>query len=163
MNDKSIFYAKDTSFNASGYEWHFGDGDSATGYHAVHLYPSNKTYKASLRIETGSGCKNELDSSLSITESGIKVNNGDVFALMAYPNPFSAVTTVQYYLSATTSIRINLMDMAGKQFSIIPGETEEQGTYQLDIIADRYNLHPGIYILKLETGDGYSTRELVKF
>lgn len=163
LNDRAVFYAHDSSFSASGYEWLFGDGDSATGYHAIHLYPSNKTYHAGLRIISTTGCRNEKDSSLAVAKSGIAEDNSPGPGLIAYPNPFSTVVTLKYYLSASTIIHLDLMDMAGKQFSIITGETEAQGLHQLDIIADRYTLHPGMYLLKLETGDGYYTKELVKF
>jgi gliding motility-associated-like protein len=49
-----------------GYEWLFGDGDTATGQNTVHTYAEGGTYDVTLRVYTEAGCFNDTTISIFI-------------------------------------------------------------------------------------------------
>jgi hypothetical protein len=160
---RAYLFAKDSSLSQLSYKWYLGDGDSAFGYHAAHLYPKNQTYMVKLKVTDSFGCINESDSTINITISNINVNYRDPFLISIFPNPFQSFTTIHYSLINKSKIQIGIFDMTGKEVGKVLNGNQNPGQYQLDIIAEKYHLQPGLYLLKFMLDDTMISRQLIKF
>jgi len=94
--------------------------------------------------------------------SGIKENTNPGLAVSVYPNPFSSSAIIQYNLIKPSKVTIALFDMAGKQIAAIKNESEESGSYEVEINSEKYRMPPGVYLLKFMTDDGFVSRQIVK-
>lgn len=162
-HDTTVFKAVDSLLPDASYRWKFGDGDSSIGHVTGHVYPKNKAYKVQLFITGTNGCIGELDSNLNVKFSGIEGPSTLLSDLKVYPNPFHTSTILQYNLETRQHVVIGLYDVAGKQIGTIMDATQESGTYNMDIHAEKYNLEPGIYLLKFTTGNGTVSRQVIRY
>jgi len=71
------------------------------------------------------------------------------FALVAYPNPFNATTTLQYALSQPSTVSLKVFDLLGREVRTLANEVHEAGTY--DVEFDGAALASSIYFARLET------------
>ena len=150
------------NLNYKSYSWNFGNGDTSEVEGPVYTYKADGLYKISLVVTNAYGCTNEYDSSISIAITGIKSNVPLVEGLNIFPNPFQSSTTIQYNLAQFTNVKIELDDITGKEIAQIVSENEKSGPYLLNIDADKYNLNPGVYLLKFILGSQYVSRSIVK-
>lgn len=68
-----------------------------------------------------------------------------------YPNPFNPSTKVKYSVPVSSTVKLTLFDVLGKEIArIFEGELEA-GEYETAISADAFTLSSGIYFIKLET------------
>jgi hypothetical protein len=152
----SYFHAADSSLADAQYLWKFGDGDSATGHLAKHLYPSNKTYTASLKVSSMNGCTNQHDSLLNVSVSGIDYNRNNTLNFSVYPNPFKTSCMVSYNLEKSTHITIGMYDITGQMIGLYCDENQISGKHHLAIDAEKYQVKPGIYLLKIISDESYT-------
>ncbi len=128
----------DTVFfeNTSGeypiWQWHFGDGATASGWHAAHVYPDEGLYPAQLTVENIERCKDtftrlievrglklELTAVREIVDRGTSVtlytNAGEAYSVLAwlpevrFPDP-SSVSQVVYADSTDTYFAVAISD-----------------------------------------------------
>lgn len=64
----------DTSLNAAGWQWSFGDGGQSNTQHPVHTYPGPGTYNVTLVITTPGGCSTTLQANNSVSITGLGAN-----------------------------------------------------------------------------------------
>jgi hypothetical protein len=158
----TFLHATDSSLKDASYKWQYGDGDSATGHLAKHIYTSNKKYNVSLRITNKNGCLGKKDSLVSITVSGIDNYHVENTTLNIFPNPFNSGTTVIYNLVKTSTVSIYLEDLHGKEISVINNQCQVPGKYQYEIDADKFHLKAGVYLLKFTVDKEVTSRNIVK-
>lgn len=92
--------------------------------------------------------------------TGILVNPApDDFNLKVYPNPFSDFTNIFYELKSAQNIRLSILDISGKEISVIVDRIVEPGSYNLQFHSG--NLKPGVYVLKLVTNSKIILRKLI--
>jgi hypothetical protein len=158
----TYLHAQDSSLTDPSYKWKYGDGDSATGHLAKHIYPKNKSYLVSLRVTGTNGCTSEYDSTIIVTVSGIGFDVKESNELHIYPNPFSSATTIEYTLENPSKVNIALMDVTGKQIGVFVDQNEVAGKYKFDINSEKYHLTPGVYFVKFMVNDKVLSRQVVK-
>jgi hypothetical protein len=74
-----------------------------------------------------------------------------------YPNPFNPSTTIRYALASAGFVRLNVIDMSGRQVaSLLNGE---QAAGMHSVIWSPDNLSSGSYFYVLESGDFRETRK----
>jgi hypothetical protein len=96
--------------------------------------------------------------------TGMKITGAnDIAGLQIYPNPFSASTTLEYNLKKESDVQISLTDITGKQTGIIADEKQHTGNYHFEINADKFNIKPGIYLLKFMIDGQVVCRDIVKY
>ncbi len=61
----------DTSLNAAGWQWSFGDGGHSTVQNPSHVYPGPGTYNVTLVITTPGGCTTTLQANNSVSITGL--------------------------------------------------------------------------------------------
>jgi hypothetical protein len=163
-NNRQVIFLNDNHGNIF-YSWIFGDSQFSLNSNPVHTYNSNGTYIVSCTITDVYGCSVRFDSIIQVYShiTGINENETRLTLMTLFPNPFHTFTNIQYSLDKTSDLKIELFDIAGKEMSMIKNEREAAGTYQLEINAEKYQMTPGIYLLKFTTADGYVSQRLVVY
>ncbi|MHB8843085.1 MAG: T9SS type A sorting domain-containing protein, partial [Candidatus Aquicultor sp.] len=72
--------------------------------------------------------------------------------LQNYPNPFNPSTTIEYSLSATSKVKLEVYDLLGRLVERIADKVESAGTKR--IVWSAKNLSGGMYIIKMAAVDG---------
>ncbi|MBT8400395.1 MAG: T9SS type A sorting domain-containing protein, partial [Rhodothermia bacterium] len=73
----------------------------------------------------------------------------------AYPNPFSASTTVTYYLASSQDVRMRVYDLLGREVSTLVAAPQVAGPHRIEF--DAASLSNGLYVVRLETPAGVSS------
>jgi hypothetical protein len=147
-----------TSVNASGYHWDFGDPASGNQNNSSLLNPAHEysvpgTYFVSLLA--GNEClADEAFDTLVITETGIK--NPEDYLVKVFPNPVRDVLSIQmdedhHFLT------YELSSLEGKKY--LSGEMK--AVNGLTQIAGMSMLAPGIYILVLKGEEKQIKRKII--
>lgn len=90
--------------------------------------------------------------------------NNIAFLKKAYPNPFSALTVINYTVSGTQKIKINVLDAMGYEINQLVSGIHNAGEYEIlwdgtDNRGVKVNL--GIYFIKLESGSKINVLKIV--
>jgi hypothetical protein len=75
-----------------------------------------------------------------------------------HPNPFNAVTSIEYGIEEAGAARLSLYDLNGRLVNEIHTGVRGRGTYRLDY--DSGSLASGIYILRLQSGRRISQQKV---
>ena len=94
-------------------------------------------------------------------EFGDKVTQAEI---RAYPNPFNASTTIEYYLSLPTTITVAIYDLLGRQVYILFDGTQSAGFHKA--VWNGRNTHgrevaSGIYLLTVRSEEIFDVRRLI--
>jgi len=76
-----------------------------------------------------------------------------------YPNPFNPTTLIRYSLPASSHVRLEIFDLAGRKITTLVENTQSAGTKTI-----RYNasaIRSGIYFYKLTAGDFVETKKMI--
>jgi xylan 1,4-beta-xylosidase len=76
-----------------------------------------------------------------------------------YPNPFNPTTTISFFLPAKTNIRLTLMDILGKEVSVLAEGNYNYGKHSIELNAS--DLATGVYFYKLVTNGFVDVKKLV--
>jgi len=82
----------------------------------------------------------------------------DFILLDAYPNPFNAVTTINYQLPQTALVRIEIYNLAGQKVETLVDGPVSTGHHQVAWDASTYS--SGIYFYKLTASEKVFTRRM---
>jgi len=84
---------------------------------------------------------------------------GDFNLIRNDPNPFSSVTTIDYYLEKENHVQLSVYDITGKKIRTLLSEQQSAGKKTL--IFDGSELPSGIYICTLEVGKSVKSSKMV--
>ncbi len=84
--------------------------------------------------------------------------------LNTYPNPFNSQTTIEFELSESVYVSVDILDMQGRTIRNLLDAQQTAGTYQ--IVWDGTDnsgqqLSKGVYIVRLSSGNKISTKKLL--
>jgi hypothetical protein len=79
----------------------------------------------------------------------LAVVGGNTLTLNNYPNPFSAVTTVEFSIPEDGNVRIELFNSVGKRLEVITDREYTAGTHEVQLNAAK--LAVGNYFIQLES------------
>ena len=79
--------------------------------------------------------------------------------LTNYPNPFSAITTIQFQTPSNAAVSLEVFDQTGKKVSTLINEMLPSGTHQAEF--DGRLLPGGMYFYKLKVGESSTTRKMI--
>ncbi len=121
-------------------------------------------YYFSVKAENGAGLQSAVFTSngqlVDLTPTSISENTNG-FELNVYPNPFSNSTSLSYQLSSVADVRIELVDVLGKQIELLNTRAQAAGKHSITIHANEQHLAKGIYFLKLQVNDVVETKKVV--
>lgn len=96
-----------------------------------------------------------IGSTTSVNEAEL---SGDM-DMACYPNPFSHSTSISYLLGQEGDVKLSIVDMMGKEVSLIVEGSQSAGTHQVNF--NRKGLANGVYSCVLKTDAGIVTKSLV--
>ena len=82
----------------------------------------------------------------------------------AYPNPFSNQVTIEFVLSESSQVSLDIFDLTGRKVNTLVSETLNQGNYKYQWNAtddSGFVMQPGIYFYSLQNGDQVVTKKLI--
>lgn len=62
-----------------------------------------------------------------------------------YPNPFNPTTNIKYQLPKNSFVNIIIYDMLGRQITTLINSNQKQGSYDIQLNMNDYNLSSGLY------------------
>jgi hypothetical protein len=77
----------------------------------------------------------------------------------AYPNPFNPSTTLDYTLTETNNVKVDIYNMKGEKITSLFSGEQTAGSYSLNWNAE--NTHSGIYVLRISIGNHLETQKLL--
>ena len=83
---------------------------------------------------------------------------GNLLLLRNYPNPFNAVTTIQFYLPKASNIRISVVNTNGRLVEVLKQGYAQEGLQTLEWAAT--GRASGVYSLVLESGGRKQVRAM---
>ncbi|MEM6336672.1 MAG: T9SS type A sorting domain-containing protein [Bacteroidota bacterium] len=91
----------------------------------------------------------------------VALNAPTAFGLSpAFPNPFAGSTRIRYALAEASAVRLTLHDALGRLVYTVRTGTLQPGWHESDL--DATALPAGLYLIRLETDTGVTTRRVVK-
>ena len=87
------------------------------------------------------------------------INESKVQLYQNSPNPFTTNTSIKYFLTASTTVRLSVIDINGKEVMVLKNALQDKGEYSVSLNAS--SLNNGIYVYRLQTSDTIITRKLV--
>jgi len=76
-----------------------------------------------------------------------------------YPNPFNPSTTIKYELPKSSDVRLSVLDMLGRELSVLVNERRIAGVHEVKF--DGSNLASGVYFYRLQAGDFTQAKRLL--
>lgn len=76
-----------------------------------------------------------------------------------YPNPFNPSTTIRYFLSKQSHVKLQMFSVSGKEIATLIDEEKTAGRH--DYILDASKLPSGIYIYRLKVDGFISTKKML--
>lgn len=110
------------------------------------------SYPATL-VNAG-GTQTNLCLTNAITENQTLAN------LIAYPNPFTSSTTLEFNATETKNISISILDVVGRTVKNIPTKKLQSGENKITI--DLTELNNGIYFCQINSVENLQTIKLIK-
>lgn len=77
----------------------------------------------------------------------------------AYPNPFTAQTTLRFQMDTAASVRLSVYDVMGREVAVLVDEALPAGEHQ--IAFDAHALASGTYLYRLVTPEGIITKRMM--
>jgi len=146
------------------YKWHFGDNDSSAVISPEHTFATKGTFQTRLVVADAKGCHAERDSQISIScLSGISENTAPHIELSLFPNPFSFTTTLSYTVVEKSEVRIELLDIMGRQIALVYSGVQASGRHQYEINTESCHLQQGVYLMKFVANGSVVEQRLVKY
>jgi photosystem II stability/assembly factor-like uncharacterized protein len=96
------------------------------------------------------------------TQVGIEYNEPLPSGLVLghnYPNPFNALTTIQYALPEASTVTIEIYDILGRKIETLVQREQQVGYHQ--VVWDAKDVSSGMYFYRIQAGDYAETRKMV--
>ncbi len=76
-----------------------------------------------------------------------------------FPNPFSSLTQIEYALTGTSSVRLDVYNSSGQHIHTLVNEEQEEGRYEFELAAG--SLASGMYLYRMLVDGRTETRKLM--
>ncbi len=174
LNTFTLYVDNATSAMATGYYWDFGDGTSSILATPTHTFAIDSLYNVCLKIYIASGDSCSychiigIDSAGNIVRtsgftlvvqnstSGISEINNQQSTITLYPNPATNNLTIAFG-KTTKKVVVTITDVTGKLVN-----SEQLIVNSKSATIDISGFAEGVYIVKIQTGDGVEMRKLIK-
>jgi hypothetical protein len=93
---------------------------------------------------------------LSVGKNGVLENSLDVF-----PNPCPSLFKIKFDLNTFSNINVELVDMVGKEFTLLPEKKYEKGYLEIELNAAHAQLRSGIYLLRITINGSPLYRKII--
>jgi len=100
----------------------------------------------------------EISDLTAITSNGTEVPSGYSLS-QNFPNPFNPSTSIKFDLPKDGNIRLSVMDVLGREVSVVADEFKKAGSYTATFDASK--LSSGIYFYSLQTKNFTITKKMI--
>jgi len=76
-----------------------------------------------------------------------------------YPNPFNPSTTIRYELPKSSTVRLSVYDLLGREVSVLVNESRNAGVHETTY--DAAGLSSGVYFVRMQAGSFVETKTLL--
>ncbi len=90
--------------------------------------------------------------------SDVKQSSIKVTLSQNYPNPFAALTVIQYQIPNSSKVSLKVFNIQGKEVATLVNEEKPAGSYQVNLSSG--SLSTGIYYYRLQVGESVQTKKL---
>jgi PKD repeat protein len=129
-----------TSQNANGFDWNFGDGTISTQTQPTHLFTTPGTYLVTLIATNACGQSDTLIQELTV----LGLEDLSALGITAYPNPTSGLVTLSG-LANYISEELSIIDLQGRIVERVKIESDVQ------VIAFTHAVN-GLYLIRIQNG-----------
>ncbi len=140
----------------------FGDGNSAVGTSATinYTYASPGTYYVCVCEVIGTDTLCFCDTVVVYRLSNNVVDDfNSSLKMTTYPNPFNSNLTIEFTLSKTANVQIELVGLAGNVVKVVSADQVQSGfNHQVINTSD---LSQGFYLLKMSIGGNQITKKVI--
>lgn len=140
------------------YSWDFGDGNTSTSQNPLHIYSADGTYNVKLTVTNSSGCTDTKTVSTVVNTAIVSISD-KVNGISVFPNPYNGTTTLNYTLSESANILVELYDMTGRKVNTLANGKQTAGQYHLSV--NTLQLAGGTYTLKMSANGEMITIRIV--
>jgi hypothetical protein len=142
------------------------EGAEGIGWYYVHPTYGSRTFGftgelSGLSDEEYPNTKEEVIKKIvGFFHTGIEEGNNVMsYKTWVYPNPVAGFCVFRYQLPKTSSVRIKIYDITGRQVRFLNEREKEKGVY--DIRWNCMDMPSGVYFINFELGEKSFTRKLV--
>jgi PKD repeat protein len=143
---------KDTTPDAAGRKWYFGDGVTSTYVYDQHSYTAAGKYTLSLVVTNFGNCKDSTSMELDLKPSGIAGQRKAITGMSVAPNPADDKLTITLYIGQSSHVLLKLYD--GRGMPVYSGEPRSFPAGRQDIVVPVGHLKGGVYFLQVVSADG---------
>ena len=152
-----LFSFMNSSSIATDFLWDFGDGNQSTEQSPTHQYTSDGDFTVTLTV-SNADCSDEQSEEVPVIINDVREAFGGVVFRLS-PNPGSEQFNILFNDHRPRFYQYQLLD--------VHGQLVQQGTHQSSIgenaiRMDAASLAAGVYLLKMQTGDGVLALRWVK-
>lgn len=108
--------------------------------------------KISYYFSTDSFDGNGFDNSFILQDTLVNIenNNSELSYCIIYPNPFNFSTTIEYALSNSENVKIELLNILGSKIAVLKSENQTSGKHSTNFSKKELNLTSGLYYIRFE-------------
>lgn len=143
-----------TSSNASGYNWNFGDGNTSTDENPIHMYTAAGQYVVTLTVYS------ECDTvTVSNVVNVLNVSNEEFSTanVRLYPNPASNYIQLESLNGTLEVSEMEICDITGKMVRKV-SVNDKFNTLEIDLDG----LNSGVYMLKYRQNESLVVLKFIK-
>jgi PKD repeat protein len=129
-----------TSQNANGFDWNFGDGTTSTQAQPSHVYTTPGTYSVMLIATNACGEMDTLIQELTV----LGLADLAAMGITAYPNPTAGKVTLTGLADFVTQ-GLSIIDLQGREVMRV---TIESNVEEIDI----KHAANGLYLIRIQNG-----------
>ncbi|MBU2492133.1 MAG: T9SS type A sorting domain-containing protein [Bacteroidetes bacterium] len=78
-----------------------------------------------------------------------------------YPNPFNPSTIINYKLSKSGYVTLQVYDILGREIIMLINSEQQPGLYRIEFDAGKYKLSSGVYLYMLRVGGHSLTKKMI--
>lgn len=141
------------------WSWNFDDGSGATTQSPVHVFAQNGTYNVCLTAGNNFGC--EDDTCMTITITGVGINEIEENEILVYPNPFDELCVVNCESCDEESL-LEVFDVTGRKIYSTFFTANAEGTPIRGCTLPTANWSAGSYLVKIISDEQVMHRKIIK-
>lgn len=149
-----------TSSDATGYSWDFGDFmGTSTSTNPVYSFASSGTYTVELTSSNPNCGDDVITYPVTVTVETLSIGENELSDIKIYPNPFNSTISIKLPNGQGNNIKIDLFDVSGRMIL-----SEVNSASNQTISLNLGNVSTGTYFIKVSDLETHSsvTKQLIK-
>jgi len=159
--DYSVAFTPDDSTLRS-YAWNFGDTSVSNVGKPIHTFARNGSYNVKLIVNNGT-CPDSMSQTINIHVHTSAIHDNSAFYdLNVFPNPFHEELTIEYGLTRSTNVKIEVTDITGRVVKFLDLGSQFEGEHLISVDFGKNFISPGMYSLRMIESQGVTMRSVLK-